>query len=46
MEDIEVFEIEYNDFDKFLLSKVKEGILIDPKVCMAIYMTLSKVKII
>lgn len=44
MEDIEVFEVEYKDFDKFLSSKVKDWILIDPKVCMAIYMTLNKVR--
>ena len=43
MEDIDVFEVPYKDFDRFLASKLKQNIIIDPKVCMAIYMTLSKV---
>ena|GEM_PF-6902778 len=44
MEDITVFEIPYKDFDTFYNSKKKEGIIIDPKVCMAVYDTLVKVK--
>lgn len=44
MEDIKVLEIPENDFYNFLLSKQKEWILIDPKVCMVVYMTLAKIK--
>ncbi|MDD3144811.1 MAG: NUDIX hydrolase [Candidatus Gracilibacteria bacterium] len=44
MENIKVIEVAYGDFDKFLVSKIKEGMIIDPKVCMAIYMTLEKTK--
>lgn len=43
MEDIQVFEIPYNDFNSFLSSKIKEWLIIDPKVCMAVYMTLGKI---
>ncbi len=43
MEDIQVFEIPYSDFNTFLTSKMKEWLIIDPKVCMAIYMTLNKI---
>lgn len=46
MEDIKVLEIPYNDFDRFLSLKIKEWLIIDPKVCMAIYMTLGKIKLI
>lgn len=42
MEDIEVFEIPYKEFDRFLASKAKSWTIIDPKVCMAVYMTLQK----
>lgn len=42
MEDIEVVEVEYNDFDRFITSKAKSWFLIDPKVCMAVYMILNK----
>ncbi|MDD2908013.1 MAG: NUDIX hydrolase [Candidatus Gracilibacteria bacterium] len=44
MEDIKVIEVPYNDFDSFIKSKMKEGLIIDPKVCMAVYMTLEKTK--
>lgn len=43
LEDIQVFEIPYKDFDRFLASKVKSWVIIDPKVCMAVYMTLGKI---
>lgn len=43
MEDIQVLEIPYRDFNNFLASKIKEWLIIDPKVCMAVYMTLGKV---
>ena len=43
MEDIKVCEVEYNNFEKFLASKIKSWLLIDPKVCMAIYITLNKI---
>ena len=43
MEDIQVCEVEYKDFQKFLTSKVKLWLLIDPKVCMAVFMTLHKI---
>lgn len=42
LEDISVFEIPYADFNSFLASKNKAWTIIDPKVCMAIYMTLAK----
>lgn len=42
MEDINVYEIPYVDFRKFLNSKIKEWLIIDPKVCMAIFMTMQK----
>lgn len=44
MEDIQVFEIPYNDFNSFLASKIKEWLIIDPKVVMAIYETLGKIR--
>lgn len=44
MEDIKVIEVPYNDFDSFMKSKIKEWMIIDPKVCMAVYMTLEKIK--
>ncbi|NVP17835.1 NUDIX hydrolase [Candidatus Gracilibacteria bacterium] len=44
MEDIKVIEIPYNDFDSFINSQIKSGIIIDPKVCMAVYMTMGKIK--
>lgn len=44
MEDIKVIEVAYDDFNKFLASKIKEWMIIDPKVCMAVYMTLEKTK--
>lgn len=43
MEDIQVLEIPYWDFNNFLASKMKEWLIIDPKVCMAVYMTLGKI---
>lgn len=45
MEDITVFEIPYKDFRRFEKSKKKQWILIDPKVCMAVYETLEKIEI-
>jgi hypothetical protein len=44
MEDIQVFEIPYKDFNAFYASKKKEWIIIDPKVVMAIYETLGKIR--
>lgn len=44
MEDITVLEIPYKDFDTFYASKKREGVIFDPKVCMAVYDTLAKVK--
>ncbi len=44
MEDIVVFEIPYKDFPYFKKSKEKQWILIDPKVCMAVYETLGKIE--
>ena len=44
MEDIKVIEIPYNDFNKFINSQIKSWIIIDPKVCMAVYMTMWKIK--
>lgn len=44
MEDITVFEIPYKDFRLFEKSKRKEWVLIDPKVCMAVYETLEKIE--
>lgn len=43
MEDVSVFEVPYQNFDSFLTSKVKEWLIIDPKVCLAVFMTLKKV---
>lgn len=43
MEDIKVLEVPYGDFNNFLASKMKEWLIIDPKVCMAVYMTLGKI---
>lgn len=43
MEDIQVLEIPYWDFNNFLASKIKEWLIIDPKICMAVYMTLGKI---
>lgn len=43
MEDIHVFEVPYLDFENFLASKIKEWLIIDPKVCLAIYITLKKI---
>ena len=43
MEDIKVLEVPYEDFNNFLASKMKEWLIIDPKVCMAVYMTLGKI---
>lgn len=42
LEDINVHEVPYWDFQSFLTSKINEWLIIDPKVCMAIFMTLSK----
>ncbi|MGE4443731.1 MAG: NUDIX hydrolase [Candidatus Altimarinota bacterium] len=44
MEDITVLEIPYKDFEAFYTSKKREGVIFDPKVCMAVYDTLKKVK--
>lgn len=43
MEDIKVLEIPEIDFYKFLLSKQKDWVLIDPKVCMILYVTLKNI---
>lgn len=42
MEDIKLFEIPYKDFDRFLSSKAQSWTIIDPKVCMAVYMAWEK----
>jgi len=41
-EDIKVLEIPQKEIFKFLENRAIEGQLIDPKVCMALYMTLQK----